>query len=280
MTQAYRIVDWARFYEVGIDGHAVGRWDPVPPMDRRRKSPLRYIRIENTGHKQTTVDRKIIGKTRAAPGEAVEMAVHGFFVEMLKLAGDQPREFRGWILDERQRPMDVKAIADQLGIFEIGTARMLLGILTDPDIGLMEVCEFRQTCAEMRKSPDECALFKNVTEEKNNLNEEKEASDCSHNVSDSKIKQAREKTVRQVCELLWINPQNPSDITTFRNIFDQIEDRIISGELTNQIWDCVVDEARDAVSHRFGKMGRFINAMKREPFCYVPERRRVAGFKW
>lgn len=124
------------------------------------------------------------------------------------------------------------------------------------------------------------------TEEKSNLNER--ASVASLDFSDSaspgpghlKIKEARQKALKQVLERLRIRADSPSDMTTFRDIFDQIEHRIVAGGLTIEIFDRVVDEAKDAASYRFKNTARFVNAMKREPFGYVPERRKVPGSKY
>jgi len=300
MTQAYRIVDWVRLYEVDINGHAVGRYEKPPSIEKLRKSPLSYIRLENTGHAQTIIDRKINQKAWVA-GQMDEMAVHGLFDKLLKIAGNQPRQFRGWILDEHQKPLTAKGIAEFLGIYEVGCVQKALGILTDPEVGLLNVSEFvenllnvcepGQTCAQMRRSPDECALFKNETEIKEikpkETKRENSASDFSSDFSDSAshhqrleaIKETRSATVSQICVILQI-PNNPSDITTFRDIFDQVEQGIISGELNVKIFDSMIISAKEAASHRFKKLGRFVNAMKRPPFNYIPERRQVAGSKY
>jgi len=295
MTQAYRIVDWVRKYEVDINGHAVGRYEKPPLVEKLRKSPLSYIRLENTGHAQTIIDRKINEKAWVA-GQMDEMAVHGLFNKLLKIAGNQPRQFRGWILDEHQKPLTAKGIAEFLGIYEVGCVQKALGILTDPEVGLLNVGEFGenllnaresgQTCAEVRKNPDECALFKNETEIKRikpkETKNEISTSDFALDVSGSAsaqhrqeiIKNARDNSVRQICQILRI-PNNPSDITTFRDIFDQIEQGVISGEFSIGIFDSMIVEAKDAASHRFKKLGRFVNAMKRQPFGYIPERRKI-----
>jgi len=300
MTQAYRIVDWVRLYEVDINGHAVGRYEKPPPVEKLRKSPLSYIRLENTGHAQTIIDRKINEKAWVA-GQMDEMAVHGLFNKLLKIAGNQPRQFRGWILDEHQNPLTAKGIADFLGIYEVGCVQKALGILTDPEVGLLNVSEFGenllnaresgQTCAEVRRNPDECALFQNETEineiKPKETESENSASDLSSDFSDSTseqqrleaIKETRRATVSQICVILQI-PNNPSDITTFRDIFDQIERGIITGELSVGIFDSMIIEAKDAASHRFKKLGRFVNAMKRPPFNYIPERREIAGSRY
>jgi len=297
MTQAYRIVNWVRLYEVDSDGHAVRRFEKPPSVEKLRKSPLPYIRLENTGHAQTVIDRKINEKAWIA-GQMAEMAVHGLFDKLLLMAGNQPRQFRGWILDERQNPLTAKGIAESLGIFEVGCVQKALGILTAPEVGLLSVGEFGenllnareagQTCAEMRRSPDVCALFKNETEIKESKPKETEskpsASIFTPDVSDSAgaqqrleaIKQARSNTVGQICQILRF-PNTPSNITTFQDIFDQIEQGVIQGELTTEIFDRIIDEAKDAASFRFKKIGRFVNAMKREPFGYIPERRKVTA---
>ncbi len=301
MTQAYRIVDWKRRYEIKLDKRDATE---DTPAEKLRKKPHDFIKWKVFGHRLGHKYRTMVRKAWK-PGEINEMAVLGFFGKLLELAGDQENpKYRGWILDEDQQPMTMQQIAELLDVHELGRLTEAMGILID--LNWVEKCQFpfsidQVSCEIVDKSLPlqklqgaakiaslSCNPFLNETktEEKSNLNERDSGAslDFSDSAppesSQSNIKEARQKALKQVLERLRIRPDSPSDITTFRDIFDQLEHRIVIGELTIEIFDRVVLEAKDAAGYRFKKTGRFVNAMKREPFCYVPERRKVFGSKY
>ena len=311
MTQAYRIVDWKRRYEIKLDKRDATE---DTPAERLRKKPHDFIKWKVFGHRLGHKYRAMIQKAWK-PGEINELAVLGFFGKLLELAGDQKEpEFRGWILDEDQQPMTLRQIAELLDIQELGRLLEAMGILID--LNWVEKCEVelclsstqrafflkpQVSCKIVEKllplqklqgaakiATKACNPFLNETEteEKINLNErEASVSDCSSEVSDSAspgqagIKQARQEALMEVLRLLRVS-DNPSDITTFRDIFDQVERGVTGGEFTTKIFDRVINEAKEASGHRFGRIGRFINAMKRKPFSYIPENRQVTGSKF
>ena len=301
MTQAYRIVDWKRRYEIKADKRDAT--EDTPP-EKLRKRPHDFIKWKVFGHRLGHKYRTMVQKAWK-PGEINELAVLGFFGKLLELAGDQEdQKYRGWILDEDQQPMTMQQIAELLDIHEAGRLTEAMGILID--LNWVEKCQFLfsidqmsceivdnllplqklQGAAKIASLSCNPFLDETETEEKKNLNER--ASGASLDFSDStspysghlKIKEARCNALKQVLERLRIRPDNPSDITTFRDIFDQIEHRIVIGELTTEIYDRVIDEAKDAAGYRFKKTARFVNAMKREPFGYVPEHRKVPGSRY
>jgi len=323
VTQAYRIVDWKRRYEIKADKRDANE---DTPAEKLRKRPHDFIKWKVFGHRLGHKYRMMVQKAWK-PGEINELAVLGFFGKLLELAGDQEdQKHRGWILDEDQQPMTIQQIAELLDIQEVGRLTGAMGILID--LNWIEKCQFpfsiNQVSCEIRDNllplqklqgaakiaTKACNPFLNETEteDKRNITEEK-ASDAALDFSDSadaqingvlktihdfspkeldrkfnlftkEAKEAREDAVKQICRLLRLNPDNPSDITTFRDIFDQLEEGIIAGRLTTEIFSYAVDEARDAASHRFGRLGRFVNAMKQEPFGYVPERRKIPDSKY
>lgn len=295
MTQAYRIVDWKRRYEIKADKRDANE---DTPAEKLRKRPHDFIKWKVFGHRLGHKYRMMVQKAWK-PGEINELAVLGFFGKLLELAGDQEdQKHRGWILDEDQQPMTIQQIAELLDIQEVGRLTGAMGILID--LNWIEKCQFpfsiNQVSCEIRDNllplqklqgaakiaTKACNPFLNETEteDKGNLNEK--ASDAAIDSSDSvgTVKEARATALMQVLKLLRIKPDNPSDITTFRDIFDQLEEGIIAGRLTTEIFSYAVDEARDAASHRFGRLGRFVNAMKQEPFGYVPERRKIPDSKY
>lgn len=269
--KAYRIVDWERLYEVDIKGHAVKPYEKPLPLDKLRKAPLQYIRFENTGHSLTATERRINEKAWRA-GEIFEMAVRGLYKELVILAANQPRSYRGWILDNKQKPLNIKGIAEILGLYEIERVRAALGILTDPDIDLVELCELGQTSGKVRTIPDESGLFKKETENNVNINEEDSgfSVEFSDSVSKEAVEVARQKAALSLAEIFRVI--NKSDGTTFRHILDQLESKVISGELEVHIFGDMVKIAKECGC---GNIGMFVKAMKRHPFGYVPVRKQV-----
>jgi len=273
--QAYKIVDWVRQYEVTVGNHAVDKYcEELPPVEKLRKSPLPYVRVENTGHGITPTAQEIIDKCPAIKG-MFEMAVWGLYGKLLILAANQPRGFRGWILDQKQRPMHAQQIGRTLGIFCTESLNRAIGILTSPEVGLLELCEFRQTCARLRNNAQDCASFKKETESESDTKQEKD-SRCAPVDSDSAIAEAREAGLKRTIANLFerranFNPktrQGRANNTTVKDIFDQLETAVRSGTKTTEIFAAVADEARTA-----SKMSHFVTVMESEQFGYVPEKR-------
>ena len=138
MQNAYRIVDWTKLYEVSSNGKPA---KDKTALDSLRKSPLPYIRFMVHGHSLGPSYRKMIKKAFAL-GSMMEMACFGFFAKLLELAADQEAKFRGWILDEKQRPINPEQIAELLDIREEGQARKILEILCHPEVGWVELAQF------------------------------------------------------------------------------------------------------------------------------------------
>lgn len=285
--QAYRIVDWKRRYEIKADKRDAGE---NTPDDQLRRKPHDFIKWRVFGHKLGHKYRTLTKKAWR-PGEINELAVIGFFGKLLELAGDQESpQYRGWILDEDQQPMDVKAIAELLDIQEVGRLTEAMGMLID--VGWVEKSEFLQNLQRPAKiagvSGKNCSPLIKETETEENISKTKEASENSPDFSDSvsnqkahlQIADARAKALKEVLRILQVDPSNQSDLTTFRDIFDQLEGRIVDGVLTAEIFDAVVDEAAEAVGHRFKKIARFVNAMKLPRFGYMPVKREVLGSKY
>jgi len=283
--QAYRITDWYRQFEVNLKNRAVDPYSEQLPLEQLRKSPLQYIRLVNTAHTLTQTDRGINEKAWLA-GQINELAVYGLYIKLLCIAANQPREFRGWVLDKNQRPLTARGIADILGVFEVGQIQKALGILTDPEVGLLISCEYlpekckdRQTSGQIRKLPDKSGQIRlkkeeeEETETDTELNETKDASIFNSDVSVSAVPESELERRRACCcsaliRILRIRPENKSDITTCRDILNALQRRVEVGECTLEIFDAAVDEARGCYGPK--KWGQFINTMKDRRFGYVP----------
>lgn len=302
--QAYRIVEWRRRYEIKADKRDAGGDTPIEQL---RRKPHEFIKWRVFGHKLGHKYRQIIQRAWRA-GEINELAVIGFFGKLLEIAGDQAEpKYRGYILDEDQQPMDIRQIAELLGIHEVGRLSEAMTMLLEVD--WVTRCEFPFPISQMScENVENSALLQKlqgaakiagvnkglqslqnetVTEDKGNITETncktKRVSDISFVVSDSVDSanaKTRDRVVMQVCELLSIHPENKSDITTMQDIFGQIEVGIKQGELNVDIYERIIIEAKEAATHRLGKIGRFVNAMKREPFNYIPVQREVPGGKF
>ena len=137
---AYRITGWNQRYEVG-DNDKVA--PTGKPMGKLRKSPLKYVRLKVYGHQLAPAFRRMTKKAWGF-GEAMPAATFGVFCKLLELAADQQREFRGWILDERQQPTKAEQIAELIGWTDVDIIKRALEILTDETIDWVELIEFPQ----------------------------------------------------------------------------------------------------------------------------------------
>lgn len=133
---AYRIVDWMGLYEVTLKGHKAKK---DTSMEELRSASLAYIRIVVHGHSLSASYRRMVKKASAL-GSMMEMSCFGLFIKLLEVAADQEREYRGWILDDRQRPVNAARIADLLDIYG-GKVQELLEILMDDDVSWVELAE-------------------------------------------------------------------------------------------------------------------------------------------
>lgn len=275
--QAYRIVDWYEQFEVA-DGRPAGM-----TTDRKKVKvkKLMFVREDcRLAHAKEPIFCKMQEKGNII-GMAIGLACHGFYRKLCAIAADQDRPYRGWILNARRRPMTLQDLEYLLDEREPQVLRWCMDILCSEGIELVEKVDFApesaQASVNKREQAGKCGtrgLFINETETetKPNLTETKEGSDAAPIVSGS-----RDDAVTQVCQFLRINPDNKSDITTLRDIFDQIEVGVEQEELNVSVYERVVIEAKDAASYQLYKWGRFVNAMKRPPFNYVPIRREVPG---
>ena len=284
--QAYRIVDWTELYEVTNKG-GVAKADT--PMKQLQKGSLRYIRFRAHGRRQTEAYRNLLKKAWLQ-GTMAEMGVFGLFGKLLELAADQNREFRGWILDRHRRPVNARGIAGMLGICDVECVENGLNILTDPDIGWVEIADFRgapRMTADDRgalgaTSADVPALFdiETETEINNNITEPQPppkaancgGSDSKKKTPDTKVSASGQTAMLTVAECLGIT-ENRSDITTIRHIFKQVLARVKTGECGEDIFDRMVEKAQ-MCSGQY-RVPTFVRAMQYPPFSYVPERRKI-----
>lgn len=311
MILAYRIVNWRTLYEVTAKGRQAG---VDTPDDELRKSPLPYVRWSVHGHSLGPTYRKMVKKAFGV-GILMEMACMGLFGKLLELAADQGPKYRGWILDEKQRPINAQQIADILDIADDGKVQSLLEILCDEEINWVELVEFPLPVGASRGESGkegesrgrlggkvEEPLYKETEAEgKGSLNYETErdspasrgesgrvsqappsalvsgsVSELTVSASDSAprgvpgIKKRRTEAFLQLCET--IRPRNSSDRTTFRDIFDQLEQQMIY-DTEEPLFEKALQKARQCCQVDGDPIKIFVATMKKSPFCYIPVRR-------
>jgi hypothetical protein len=298
---AYRIVDWRAKYEV-TDHNKPAKADT--PLEKLRKSPLPYIRYSNNGLLLSPEDRKL-NKKAWAIGCLFELAVHGLYVDLLDITRDQTREYRGWILDRKHRPLNAYQVADVLEVQDSQYILALFELLCE--VELLEHLELVYNDGSPPDSPDQGeegsalggetgGLYQNETEANTSLNQTEtfprsggstpapspasetdsgsgfSASDLETRPTSGRgylISDIPQKKAVFLSELSSIlHPQNGGDITTFQDLSKQLEARMIQ-ETELDLFELAIEKAR--LCHRGRRpIGMFIAAMKEEPFNYVP----------
>lgn len=131
--QAYRIVDWWKFEMTNKGRLATAN----TPMESLRKTPLVYVRFPVHGHYLSPDYRRMV--KRAGPEMAT--ACDGVYKMLVGMAGNQFREYRGWILDDRQRPLNKKQVAELLCLSE-NKVKQAYEVLLDNEVKWLEVVEY------------------------------------------------------------------------------------------------------------------------------------------
>jgi hypothetical protein len=129
---AYRITDWDSKYEVGPEGKPANE-----QTKRYRKSSLPFVRLKIFSESNGMAYRKLL---RAAGKDAP--AVLGFFCMFLEIAANRDRAFRGWLLDEQQKPLSAEDLAFEFGC-ENQIIEKALAILTDERINWLKLSDFQ-----------------------------------------------------------------------------------------------------------------------------------------
>jgi hypothetical protein len=100
------------------------------PGDTLQAGPLKYIRVKVRGRSQGVGYRKL--KQLVGPEHVA--GIIGIFTKFLEIAGDQPRELRGQLLNEKDKPASIQDLAFILDIPE-GQIAMAIKALSDEKIG-------------------------------------------------------------------------------------------------------------------------------------------------
>ncbi len=118
----YLISGWDKRYEVSSKGREAREGNVL------RAGALTFIRLRVHGHEQGLGYRKmqLLAKERS-------MEVFGIFCKFLELAGNQPRENRGQLLNEKDEPATAKDLAFILSV-PIEQINHALEVLTDKSV--------------------------------------------------------------------------------------------------------------------------------------------------
>jgi hypothetical protein len=130
--KAYRIVNWWRF-ELLKNGKLASA---KTRMESLRKSPLIYVRFPVHGHTLTADYRRMVKRA----GDWAT-ACDGLYKMLVGLAGNQVREYRGWVLDDRQRPLDPGQVAELLCLSERKVSQIFEILLCD-EVKWVEFSDF------------------------------------------------------------------------------------------------------------------------------------------
>ncbi len=147
-----RIAEWIERYEVSLKGSAAKEGDGL------RAGPLKWVRLKVHGHAQGIGYRRL--KQAAGPKT---MEVFGMFCKFLEIAGDQPRDRRGDLLNERDNP----ATHDDLAfILDVPVAQITYAVQVLSKIGCIAATEEKETQEEANstqvKSSQEDGLSRKV----------------------------------------------------------------------------------------------------------------------
>lgn len=159
-TLAYRITEWKSRYEVTYKGRIA---DDDTPLDDLRIGPLDFIRFKVFGHRHGPAYLRIVRMAEkygpwAAPG------IFGIFGKLLELSGNADRNYRGWVLCEKQKPLDSEGIAEILRLDE-KIVSVAMEILCNPKVGWVQQVEYTEPEREkppvFREIPEHSGTFRN-----------------------------------------------------------------------------------------------------------------------
>jgi hypothetical protein len=242
--QAYRIANWQKNYEVTKDGKAASS---NCSRKNLRQSPLAFVRLPVQGHNPSLTYRLLLAKAGKNG-----MAVFGIFCKLLELAANQSSQYRGWILDDKQQPMNASQIAFCL-CCQTSDTDYALQILCEPEIALIEKTDWltHSSCqpTEQTVKPDDCAdktddekknespyinETNNENEDKDNINEkennisENETKANQSNSAESRFTTDADEQLKRLSEKL--RNKFPHNSKTVGNIRSNIDDILLSAK--------------------------------------------------
>ncbi len=144
--KAYRISNWWRFELLKNGKLATAK----TKMGAIRIKPLLYVRFPVHGHSLSSEYRRMV--KRAGPELAT--ACDGLYKMLVGLAGDQVRECRGWVMDDRQRPLNNPGQVAEILCLSEKKVSELLEILMDSEVKWVEFLDLPESICKSVNSKD------------------------------------------------------------------------------------------------------------------------------
>ena len=135
--KAYHIVEWKRLYELTDKGR------PAPedhPFEELRKTPIPYIRYSDNGLLLSPSWLKLM-KNAWTIGPMMDVACYGLYWKLVDIARDKPKQFRGWILDDKNLPLNAWQVVEILGMGDSEHIKPLFDLLCSPAINKLELLD-------------------------------------------------------------------------------------------------------------------------------------------
>ncbi len=128
-----KITDWHERYEVSFRGGEPKEGDAL------RVGPLRFVRLKVHGYQQGTGYRRLllIAKDKS-------MQVFGIFCKFLEISGNQPRDLRGGLYNEKGKPASLQDLAFILSV-PMKQIAHAVGVLSGNNIGWLYTTEQNPT---------------------------------------------------------------------------------------------------------------------------------------
>lgn len=230
---ALRIVDWDELYEVNWKNRE------YQPGDKKRSGPLHYLRWQVHGTNAGPSWRRMA----LAAGPEIQPIVFGTYGKLVEIAADRPAEYRGWILDSRQRPIGVAEIAGRLG-WMVEHVALAVEVMTNPDVRWLVWEEFPGESGRFRKVPGGSGIShtQNQNQNQRERGDSGKIREVPENTSGARVSSELGIVVSKFEELSPMNggkPENVEDIfggmlrkMSGERIVELIEkvDRITAGE--------------------------------------------------
>ena len=119
-------------------------------MGALRIKPLIYVRFPVHGHTLSSDYRRMVRQA----GPELAAACDGLYKMLVGLAGDQVRECRGWVLDDRRRPLKNPGQLAELLCLSEKKVSQLLEILMDSEVKWVEFLDLPESICKSVNSKD------------------------------------------------------------------------------------------------------------------------------
>jgi hypothetical protein len=120
----------------------IANWERWEPKEARRNvvvGPLTFVQLHVRGGYDVDT-QQLEAQQVALLARKGGLEAWGVYTLLLKLAGNRSRNYRGYLLDHRNRPASARMIGELVHVPE-ATVKKALAVLASPEIGMMERVE-------------------------------------------------------------------------------------------------------------------------------------------